>query len=216
MLSSQEQEIIKYQGDLELGISLPVEWPTVDIEKADAQVTLAARAIRLHYYRQLRLLRQIPYLALEANGRGGWLDEWGRAYTHCMMAIHQENETWGSYDMFIELRSGVLIGAEGSSSHFVITPSETVQFGGDTSWKLASDKEIYTKLAHQDEKSRFSPTDEINDMLQRTKRPYHNRPEEVERALRNKARYKLKLDEMMADLPEEQVIATLRAQGFDL
>ena len=210
------KEVRIYQPQIELDSSLTPEWPVQNIEKADAEVSQAARAIRLHYYRQLPLLRQIPYLALEANGRGGWLDEWSRAYGHCMMAIHQENETWGSYDMFIELRSGVLIGAKSSSSHHVITAAETVQFGGNASWNLASDKEIYTKLAHQDERNRFNPADQISYMQERMKNPYHNRPEEVERALRDKARYKEELDAMMAALSEEQVIETLRAQGFDL
>lgn len=215
------KEVRIYQPQIELDLSLTPEWPVQDIEKADAEVSQAARAIRLHYYRQLPLLRQIPYLALEANGRGGWLDEWSRAYGHCMMAIHQKNKIapgvgGGSYDMFIELRSGVLIGASGSSSHYVITASETVQFGGDTSWNLASDKEIYTMLAHQDDGLRFNPADQIRYMQERSKNPYHNRPEDVERALRDKARYKEELDAMMAALPEEQVVETLRAQGFDL
>lgn len=210
------KEIRIYQPKPELNLLLTSEWPVQDIEKADSEVSQAARAIRLHYYRQLPLLRQIPYLALEANGRGGWLDEWSRAYGHCMMAIHQENETWGSYDMFIELRSGILIGTKSSSSRCVITAAETIQFGGDASWNLASDKEIYTKLAHQDERSRFNPANEARCMQERMKNPYHNRPKEVERALRDKVRYKEDLDAMMAALPEDQVIETLRTQGFDL
>ncbi len=214
MLNSKEIRI--YPPQTGLGLSLPQEWPVQDIEKADTKVSQAARAIRLHYYRQLPLLRQIPYLALEADGRGGWEDEYSRAYTQCMMAIHQESEIWGSYDMFIELRSGVLIGAEGSSNHYVITASETVQFRGETSWNLASDKEIYTKLAHQRKEDRFNPIGEISYMQQMIQKPYHNRPEEVERALRNKARHKEELDAMMTALPEELVITTLRAQGFDL
>lgn len=209
------KEINIYQPN-ELDLSFADKWPTVDIEKADSQVAQAAKAIRLHYYRQLPLLRLIPYLALEADGRGGWQDEWSRAYGQCMMAIHQEHEAWGSYDMFIELRSGVLIGANSSSSHYVITASETIQFGGDTTWKLARDKEIYLKLAHQDKSLRFSPTQQIKYLQERIKQPYHNRPEEVERALRNKARYKEDLDAMMAALSEAQVIATLKAQGFEL
>lgn len=213
---SNPREVRIYQPQIELDLSLTPKWPVKDIEKADVEISQAARAIRLHYYRQLPLLRQIPYLALEANGRGGWLDEWNRAYSHCMMAIHQENETWGAYDMFVELRSGVLVGAKGSNSHYVITTAETVQFGGHASWNLASDKEIYTKLAHQDERNRFNPADQIRYMQESMKNPYHNRPDEVERALRDKARYKEKLDAMMAELPEEQVIETLRAQGFGL
>lgn len=210
------KEVTTYQPQTELDFSLVTEWPIQDIEKADSEVSKAARAIRLHYYRQLPLLRQIPYLALEANGRGGWLDEWARAYDSCMLAIHKENETWGSYDMFIELRSGVLIGTNSSSSHYVITAAETFQFGGDVSWNLASDKEIYTKLAHQNESRRFNPANNIRYMQERIKDPYHNRPDEVERALRDKARYKEKLDVMMTALPVEQVIGTLKAQGFDL
>ncbi|PWU24154.1 hypothetical protein C5B42_00450 [Candidatus Cerribacteria bacterium 'Amazon FNV 2010 28 9'] len=197
-------------------VALPIEWPDRDIEIADAEVTQAARAIRLYYYRQLPLLRMIPYLALEANGRGGWLDEYSRAYGSCVMAIHQENETWGSYDMFIELRSGVLIGAKASSNHYVITTTETVEFGGDVTLSMASDKEVYTKLAHQSGDVRFSPADEISYMRKMIQKPYHNNPQEVESALRDKAEYKKELDVMMAALPLEQVIAILRSQGFDV
>lgn len=202
-------------------IAFPLEWPTKDIEIADADISRAAHAIRLYYHRQLPLLRQIPYLALEANGRGGWLDEYSRAYEECMMAIHQEREIFGgyrggSYDMFIELRTGVLIGAESSERTFVITPYETSEFGGDVTWKIAGDREIFVKLAYQDKKRRFNPAGEIAYMQEMMKKPYHNDPEEVARALQDKKEYKRRLDRLMAELPVEQVITTLRAQGFDV
>ncbi len=202
-------------------IAFPLEWPTKDIEIADAEISRAAHAIRLFYHRQLPLLRQIPYLALEANGRGGWRDEYSRAYGGCMMAIHQEGETFGgystgSYDMFIELRTGVLIGAESSKRTVIITPYETSDFGGDVTWTIASDREVFIKLAYQDEERRFNPSAEIAYMKEMIKKPYHNEPKELARALENKKRYKERLDKKMAELPVEQVIATLKAQGFKL
>src|SRR5690606_35876258 len=107
------REITVFQLNRESGKELDIpftsEWPDEYIENADAMVAQTADAIRLFYYRQLPLLRQIPYLALEANGRGGWNDELNRAYTSCIMPIHQEGEYRGPFDMFIELRSGALI-----------------------------------------------------------------------------------------------------------
>src|SRR5216684_4502715 len=124
-------------------------WPESTIAEADSQVGAAARAIRLYYFRQLSVLRQIPYLALEANGRGGWLDNYYRAYRECLYPMHQEHETWGAYDLFLELRSGVLLGASTTPSEYVITLEQTFRLGGESSMGMASDEEIYVKLAHQ-------------------------------------------------------------------
>ncbi|MBI2326331.1 hypothetical protein HYU91_03000 [Candidatus Collierbacteria bacterium] len=193
-----------------------VEWPNQAVENADKIVAQAAWEIRQYYFRQIHLLRQIPYLALEANGHGGWLDECGRAYRHCIMAVHQEEETFGSYDMFIELRSGVLIGATSPDKSYYITPAQTIQFGENASLSCAGDKEIYTKLAHQDERFRFNVIDKIHYLKEMAERPYHNQPEEVADAFRDKEQYRLELDEMMATLPEEQVLDVLRSRGFDI
>ncbi len=199
----------------------PNEWPTSQIEDVDTEIVKAAREIRLYYYKQLPLLRQIPYLALEADGRGGWNDEYGRAYDQCMMAIHRQGEVLGSYpsgsyDMFIELRTGMLIGAQTSQSTTVITPFETIQIGGDSHWGLATDREVFLKLAYQDERRRFNPTNLIKWMTEGAKDPYHNEPEAVVKALKQKEQDKLNLDKMMSDLPIDQVITTLREQGFEI
>src|SRR5258708_11257981 len=117
------------------------EWPALTIVAADREIGTATRAIRLYYCRHLSALRQIPYLALEANGRGGWLDNYYRAYRECLYPIHQQHETWGTYDLFIDLRSGVLLGASTTPSEYVITREQTFRLGGESSVGMASDEE---------------------------------------------------------------------------
>lgn len=187
------------------------EWPVDAIEVADTEVIQAANAIRLFYYRQIPLLRQIPYLALEANGRGGWLDEYQRAYSECMMAIHKESN--GQYDLFIELRTGVILGAT-SLSCYASSAVGGYEFGDIATWNVAENRDIYTKLAHQRESVRFTPRAVLQEMQELIKKPYHNKPRQVEEALREKANDKVKLDQKMAELSLEKVIDTLRAQDI--
>lgn len=192
------------------------EWPDKEIEKANAEIVKAARAIRLHFYRLIPILRRFPYYALEADGRGGWLDSYNLAYTSCIFGVHKENESWGSHDLFLELRTGSLIGAKTSSSNYVIAGMSTFEFGGDTTMHVASDTEIFSKLAGQDPRYRFDPIWYTEHLIEQSKKPYHNSPEEVERSIERKELARQHLDQMMASIPLEEVLTKLRELGFEV
>ena len=197
----------------ELKTISPIEWPNIDVSEVDKEISDGAYAIRLFYFRQIPLLRQIPYLALEVNGRGIWKNSFSRAYYKGMIDIH---ESRGYYDMFLELRTGVLLSTNPSPNCNENIPLERFGLNLDDSLYLATDKEIFTKLGHQDKDERFIPTHVIDLMQEMIKRPYHNNPEEVEREIAQKEMAKLGLDRMMKELPEDEVIENLRVQGFEI
>ncbi len=189
----------------ELPTSTETGWPDNLIKKADAEISNVAAEIRKYYYRLVPLLRQIPYLALEADGRGGWSDDLGLAYECCIMPIQQTDIGGGIYEMFIELRSGELIVANRPNSHYVVTANDTFDFGGNNHWSFASDEEVFNILAHQDRESRFNPIKIIQHLRNMTNTSYHNSQKEVQDVLREKRLIKEKLNRMMKSLPPVMV-----------
>lgn len=192
---------------------LSISWPQEEITATDTVIATAAKAIRTYYFRNLPLLRQIPYLMLEANGRGGWLDTYSRAYFHCQYPIHKESL---GYDLFLELRTGLILSP--SSREFIYFPTlpDPIRIGGRDRFGIATDVEVFHKLAHQDPQYRFDPYLLTQSLQEEIKQPYHNDPNYVAKAIKRKEQTKLELDEFVAELPLEIVLATLRQQEFEV
>ena len=191
------------------------EWPISHIEQADEAISEAAKEMRLFYYRQLDFLRQIPYLALEANGRGGgWNDDYKDAYHRCLYPIHRDLASRRGTEMYIELRSGVLLGTSAALGSPKTQLEGVPESQREETWTRMSDREIYTILTNQTEASRFVPSKFVAHLQQKMQRPY--RAGNVEEILNKKAQQWEQLDAMMQALPKTEVLARLREEGYSL
>jgi len=207
--------IQKENKEKDLSIQVVTEWPNESIERADEEVIKAARAIRLYYYRQIPLLRQIPYLMLESYKQGGTKGvEQSRAFTDCLMPIHLNKEWYGYYDLFLELRTGTIVKAEQLES-LSLPGREKPMFNTiSKGWNVATDREVYKKLAYQDEKLRFVPEKNVSKLIEELGNPLDGGF--VNNGDTNGKNYKERIDFMMNELPKKVVVDLLRKQGFDL
>lgn len=196
----------------EKGDSEQSTWPLEEILVTHEYICKAGRAISEYYYQRLPILRQLPYLCLEADGRGGWDDGYSQAYTECILPIHKTEDSWGANDLFIELRTGMLVFGQKSESHAVITNLGSFHIGGKQYAEIATDVDIFMALA--DTKPQFNPEELMSELIARKEKQFHNNRETVDTWLQKKARLKANLDLMMAQVPEEIVLQTLRSQGF--
>lgn len=79
--------------------------PEKDIaEKAEA----VAEEIREYSRKQKEFWIQVPYLALQADGRSGYSDQYARAYRSGYWAL-QSSVGHGVYDLMVDLESGEIV-----------------------------------------------------------------------------------------------------------
>jgi hypothetical protein len=71
-----------------------------------------ANKIRDYCQSQKELWNKIPWLALQANGRGGYCDEYSRNYRLGIIALGS-GSSGGCYNYFIDLATGGLVGRNG-------------------------------------------------------------------------------------------------------
>jgi hypothetical protein len=188
-----------------------VVWPEEDLVVVDGYVNRGAELIREFYYRQLHLIRLMPYLALEIDGRGGWNSIYSMAYSNLIFPIH---DTRSHHDLYIELRTGLLLstqyGAPGTG--VMATGPAHIEWSGGGGLYPASDKIIYNYLAH--DANRFTPVRFIEWAIAGMQEPYHNDQASVDMWLREKERVKQQLEKVMAATPYEAVVERLQAQGY--
>lgn len=217
-LSKSSSGIERQNIEKDLSILGVNDWPENEIERADEEVAKAASAIRLYYYRQIPLLRQIPYLMLEASKHGDpMIVDKRRAYSDCLMPIHLDKEWYGYYDLYLELRSGTIVKA-GQLESLSLPGKDRPKFNTiSKGWDIVTDREVYKKLAYQDKKYRFVPEKEAAELIEKAKRPLNG--ELVIPKYRGELLepfFKENLDRMMKELPEKEVVRLLKQQGFDL
>ena len=84
---------------------------TFDPKKAIVSATAAlAENIRTYARSQKELWQLVPWLALEADGRSGYLDNYSRAYHLGVWAL-RASCSGGSYSVYVDLATGELIRA---------------------------------------------------------------------------------------------------------
>ncbi len=138
------------------------EWIVASSDYETNEIHEYAESVRQYYYSQVELIRNIPYLALIIQDHNCFHSEFVRAYEHCLWGIHLENESYGECDLFLELRTGMLIDAE-TACNLMSRSSET------TVIKPASDYCVFTKFNNIEEYRRFVPADLIRYMMENIK-----------------------------------------------
>ncbi|MFA6603755.1 MAG: hypothetical protein WCT10_02840 [Patescibacteria group bacterium] len=81
--------------------------PKKAIEKTTADL---AESIRAYARSQKEQWRLVPWLALEADGRSGYLDNYSRAYNLGVWALDASRSD-GGYNIYVDLATGELIRA---------------------------------------------------------------------------------------------------------
>jgi hypothetical protein len=82
----------------------------MDRKKIEAQRSRLITAVRDYARSQTAQWRKVPHLALEADGRTGYSDTYGRAYQQGVWAVESSVED-GMYAVYIDLATGELISA---------------------------------------------------------------------------------------------------------
>jgi hypothetical protein len=75
----------------------------------EQQTQNLVQSVRDYSKAQVDYWKQVPSLALEADGRSGYNDDFARAYHYLTWPVLQENITWGSYKAFVSLETGEII-----------------------------------------------------------------------------------------------------------
>lgn len=79
-----------------------------EVETLEVAVKDLVKMIRKISEEQIDLWQQIPYLALQADGRTGYSDNYARAYHYGYWAI-QSSVNSGYYTVYVCLENGVLV-----------------------------------------------------------------------------------------------------------
>lgn len=77
--------------------------------------------IRAYAREQVALWRRLPYLALEADGRNGFSDNYSRAYRQGVWAVESSVKS-GSYTVYVDLATGELIDPFAFHANGTISP----------------------------------------------------------------------------------------------
>lgn len=168
------------------------QWP--ESEKREL-----AEKIRKYFINRVDLLRQIPSLALEADGRSGWSDSFGRNYDWCMHELHDDH---GYYDVFVELRTGELVHVQSYHDPFHGLFSNDPDHVDIEGVNLATDEQVL-KLATEEEP--FNIEEYVQMLREYAQKPYWSGYQPAENEA-HKEKYREKLKEKMklsrANLPE--------------
>ncbi len=68
------------------------------------------QALRDRSHEQVEFWRQVPYLALQADGRTGHLDQYSCAFYHGYWQLHSSEHS-GYYHVYVDLETGDLVSA---------------------------------------------------------------------------------------------------------
>lgn len=188
-------------------------WPSSAIESVNAAIHTACEGIRLYYYSRLPILREIPYAALEVNGRDGWSKDYYYMYQECLYSLVRESEF---PKIYMELRTGMIIYFPVTPTKIMTTPEKIFVTGGEREAHLVDDEEVYRLFTQDYPDIFFDPAEALHDLRTRSFKPYlhENKPELHREELFEKEKDRLALDRLMAALPIESVLANLRSQGY--
>ena len=174
---------------------LRTAWPTELIHTT-------AESIRKYYLSRIDLLRQIPYLALEADGRDGWNETFSFAYKQCCYPVHIDDG--GYYDLVVELRTGLLATVDSYHDSLAeLFPGQNISNLAGV--KIAPDEDVLKVVgAEDDDLDELLLPKNLEEFVENLKEwataPYSScdNPSENE-AL--KATFRIKLDTMMSAIP---------------
>ena len=114
---------------------------------------------------QFKLWRKVPYLALQADGRSGYLDQYAAAYYSGYWRIESSARN-GSYTVIVDLFTGNLMDAY---SAFGINLLDDINIESGIKPKLASPREIIALSYNLEE---INATSIIEELEEYAKQPY--------------------------------------------
>ncbi len=158
--------------------------------KIIADAEKLAEGIRNYSKAQKKLWQRVPLLALEADGRDGFLDNYSRAYDTGFWALEAGIRD-GCYSVYVDLATGELVDAYSASGGFSVCDIDVPK---ESKIKPAGKEDVLTLAFRLDE---LDARKLVNSLERKAKEPYpsYYNPEEQE-AWRDKKRKELNLQEL--------------------